>query len=177
MQRRAKGDIAPQTSPEQIGTAGSTGTGVARVPEAATEAPPGPARDGVPGHRPPGARGRWHRGVTTRPEATPLESLEDTELDEPLPDAERLIADAIALAGDDLDSAQLVRRYWRFAPDEELVGLTPQEMLAAARAHRELAEQRVPGELKLRVGETPDGELTTLEIVTDDMPFLVDTVT
>jgi glutamate dehydrogenase len=132
------------------------------------------------------------RGVATGRRARALEPAEqpnsqtavqvitesdDTELDEPLPDAERLIADAVASAGDDLDAARLVRRYWRFAPDEELVGLSPAQMLLDAQAHRELAEQRVPGELKLRVGETAGGELTTLEIVTDDMPFLVDTVT
>jgi glutamate dehydrogenase len=105
------------------------------------------------------------------------EESEDTELDEPLPDAERLVAEAVALAGDDLDSARLVRRYWRFAPDEDLVGLTPAGMLADARAHRHLAEQRVPGELKLRVEDSADGDLTVVEIVTDDMPFLVDTVT
>ncbi|MBO0871236.1 MAG: NAD-glutamate dehydrogenase, partial [Micromonosporaceae bacterium] len=102
---------------------------------------------------------------------------EDIELDEPLPDAERLIAEAVALAGPDLDSAHLVRRYWRFAPDEELVGLTPDRMLSDARQHRELAGQRLPGQLRLRVADTPDGELTAVEIVTDDMPFLVDTVT
>src|SRR6266536_2973665 len=101
---------------------------------------------------------------------------EDSEL-EPLPDAERLVAEAVRLAGDDLDLARLVSRYWRFAPDEELIGLTPREMIADARAHRELAAQRVPGELRLRVGDTGTGELTKLEIVTDDMPFLVDTVT
>ena len=101
---------------------------------------------------------------------------EDGELDEPLPDAESLVAEAVRLAGDDLDAARLIRRYWRFAPDEELVGLTAHEMVTDAKAHRELAAQRVPGELKLRVGDTATGELTKLEIVTDDMPFLVDTV-
>jgi glutamate dehydrogenase len=105
------------------------------------------------------------------------EDGEDTELNQPLPDAERLVTEATALAGEDLDAARLVRRYWRFAPDEELDGLTPAEMLADARAHRELAAQRVPGELKLRVSDSADQELTVLEIVTDDMPFLVDTVT
>jgi glutamate dehydrogenase len=94
-----------------------------------------------------------------------------------MPDAERLVAEAVRLAGEDLDTARLVSRYWRFAPDEELVGLTPAEMVADARAHRELARQRVPGELKLRIADTATGELTKLEIVTDDMPFLVDTVT
>ncbi|MEU4665995.1 NAD-glutamate dehydrogenase, partial [Micromonospora chalcea] len=75
-------------------------------------------------------------------------------------------------------AATLVDRFWRFAPDEELIGFTAEEMLEAARAHRDLAQQRVPGELKLRIHE-PDAEQhhTVVEIVTDDMPFLVDSVT
>ncbi|SCE83012.1 glutamate dehydrogenase [Micromonospora viridifaciens] len=103
---------------------------------------------------------------------------EDVELDEPVPNAERLVAQAVALAGDDQDAATLVSRFWRFAPDEELIGFTAEEMLDAARAHRDLAQQRVPGELKLRIHE-PDAEQhhTVIEIVTDDMPFLVDSVT
>ncbi|MDX5461299.1 NAD-glutamate dehydrogenase [Micromonospora tulbaghiae] len=102
----------------------------------------------------------------------------DAELDDPVPDAERLVAQAVALAGDDHDVATLVDRFWRFAPDEELIGFTAEEMLEAARAHRDLAQQRVPGELKLRIHE-PDAEQhhTVVEIVTDDMPFLVDSVT
>src|SRR4030095_8133670 len=40
----------------------------------------------------------------------------------------------------------------------------------------ELAAQRLPGELKLLVGESPDRSHTALEIVTDDMPFLVDSI-
>ncbi|MDO3702186.1 NAD-glutamate dehydrogenase [Micromonospora sp. C28SCA-DRY-2] len=104
--------------------------------------------------------------------------VEDTELDEPVPNAERLVAQAVALAGDDHDAATLVSRFWRFAPDEELIGFTAEEMLAAAQAHRDLARQRVPGELKLRIHE-PDADQhhTVIEIVTDDMPFLVDSVT
>ncbi|HEY0698537.1 MAG TPA: NAD-glutamate dehydrogenase, partial [Micromonospora sp.] len=111
------------------------------------------------------------------PEAL-ADDIDDAELDEPVPNAERLVAHAVALAGDDHDAANLVGRYWRFAPDEELVGFTAEEMLAAARAHRELAQQRVPGELKLRIHEpAPDQQHTVIEIVTDDMPFLVDSVT
>ncbi|MFI5836352.1 NAD-glutamate dehydrogenase [Micromonospora sp. NPDC051300] len=106
------------------------------------------------------------------------DDVEDAELDEPVPNAERLVAQAVALAGDDHDAATLVDRFWRFAPDEELIGFTAEEMLEAARAHRDLAQQRVPGELKLRIHE-PDAEQhhTVVEIVTDDMPFLVDSVT
>ncbi|WDZ84983.1 NAD-glutamate dehydrogenase [Micromonospora cathayae] len=106
------------------------------------------------------------------------DDVEDAELDEPVPNAERLVAQAVVLAGDDHGAATLVDRFWRFAPDEELIGFTAEEMLEAARAHRELAQQRVPGELKLRIHE-PDAEQhhTVVEIVTDDMPFLVDSVT
>ncbi|MFG1890235.1 NAD-glutamate dehydrogenase [Micromonospora sp. NPDC049051] len=106
------------------------------------------------------------------------DDVEDNELDEPVPNVERLVAQAVALAGDDHDAATLVGRFWRFAPDEELIGFTAEEMLEAARAHRDLAQQRVPGELKLRIHE-PDADQhhTVIEIVTDDMPFLVDSVT
>ncbi|MBO4208853.1 NAD-glutamate dehydrogenase [Micromonospora echinofusca] len=138
-----------------------------------------------------GVGSRLHSGVTGVSGASldtlydlglPPEALaddaEDAELDEPVPNAERLVAQAVALAGDDHDAATLVDRFWRFAPDEELIGFTAEEMLSAARAHRDLAQQRVPGELKLRIHE-PDAEQqhTVVEIVTDDMPFLVDSVT
>ncbi|MEV4760506.1 NAD-glutamate dehydrogenase [Micromonospora sp. NPDC049559] len=111
------------------------------------------------------------------PEAL-ADDVEDADLDEPVPNAERLVAQAVALAGDDHDAATLVDRFWRFAPDEELIGFTAEEMLAAAREHRDLAKQRVPGELKLRIHEPePEQQHTVIEIVTDDMPFLVDSVT
>ncbi|MGW0431085.1 NAD-glutamate dehydrogenase [Micromonospora sp. NPDC003197] len=114
--------------------------------------------------------------------ALPSEALgddvDDSDLDEPVPNVERLVAQAVALAGDDHDAATLVDRFWRFAPDEELIGFTAEEMLAAARDHRDLAQQRVPGELKLRIHEpAPDQQHTVVEIVIDDMPFLVDSVT
>jgi glutamate dehydrogenase len=101
----------------------------------------------------------------------------DGDLEEPLPNAERLVAEAVALAGDDHTTAALVDRFWRFAPDEELVGFTPEEMYEAALAHRELAAVRLPGQLQLAISP-PDKEepRTVLQIVTDDMPFLVDSV-
>jgi glutamate dehydrogenase len=93
------------------------------------------------------------------------------------PSAERLVAQAVALAGDDRETAGLVDRYWRFAPDEELVGWTPAELLAAAASQLELARQRLPGELKLRVSDPGYEHRTVIEIVVDDMPFLVDSLT
>jgi glutamate dehydrogenase len=114
----------------------------------------------------------------TLPDLPSVDEVEDVEIDEPVPSTERLVAQAVTLAGDDQDAAVLVDRFWRFAPDEELIGYTAGEMLAAARSHRELAEQRVPGELKLRISEPGAADdHTVIEIVTDDMPFLVDSVT
>ncbi len=100
------------------------------------------------------------------------------EVEEAVPNGERLVAEAVTLGAQDDDDelAKLVARYWRLVPDEELIGCTPQAMLEATRAHRELARQRLAGEMKLRIGTTVTGG-TALEIVTDDMPFLVDSVT
>src|SRR5919112_582051 len=102
----------------------------------------------------------------------------DGELDEPLPNAARLVAEAVALAGDDHGTATLVDRFWRFAPDEELVGFTPEEMYAAVLSHRDLAANRLPGQLQLDISAPrADEPHTVVSIVTDDMPFLVDSVT
>ncbi|MEV6344884.1 NAD-glutamate dehydrogenase [Actinoplanes sp. NPDC051851] len=131
--------------------------------EAATDSDQTVPEDLVPG---PGLALTGHLGASI-----------DGELDEPLPNAERLVAQAVERAGEDHTTASLVDRFWRFAPDEELVGYTPDEMFAAAVEHRELARNRLPGELKLAVTEPrgPQGH-TVLQIVTDDMPFLVDSV-
>jgi glutamate dehydrogenase len=107
--------------------------------------------------------------------------LEDAELNQPLPNAERLIAEAVTLAtakSDDSELPRLVAQYWRLVSDEELAGRAPADLVAATASHRELAAQRLPGELCIRVSG-PDANLdhTAIEIVTDDMPFLVDSVT
>ena len=104
---------------------------------------------------------------------------EDVEDDQPTPNLERLVADAMYMAaatgGAGPELANLVNRYWRLVPDEDLAGRTAPQMLAATRAHLELARQRLPGELRIAVEQTADR--TALQIVTDDMPFLVDSVT
>ncbi|GAA2521844.1 NAD-glutamate dehydrogenase [Pilimelia columellifera] len=93
------------------------------------------------------------------------------------PTAQDQIAAAVALAADDTERA-LVEHYWRFAPDEDLVGRPPASLLAAVRDHRDLAAQRVPGELKLELTPPTDSsQPAAVEIVTDDMPFLVDSLT
>ena len=119
-------------------------------------------------------------GKSSRPSNLDEAVVEDTELDQPLPNAERLVAEAVTLCTaqtDDEELIKLVAQYWRLVPDEDLVGRTPEEMVAATESHRDLARQRLPGELKLRVTRGAPGKHTALEIVTDDMPFLVDSVT
>jgi glutamate dehydrogenase len=82
---------------------------------------------------------------------------------------------AAAAGGAGPDLADLVNRFWRLIPDEDLVGRTSTEMLAAVSPTWISAGQRLPGEVKLAVERTP--ERTAILVVTDDMPFLVDSVT
>ncbi len=127
------------------------------------------------------ATGRRNTDHTTSDDSPPGpaqsdSSPEDSDFNAPVPDAARMAADAVALAGDDASLAALIRHYWRYAPDEELTGLTPTAMVDTARSHRELAAARLPGELKLDIADSGDGDATVIAIVTDDMPFLVDSV-
>ena len=115
---------------------------------------------------------------------------EDAELNPRVPNLERLVADAMALAvtpgrrsaadpaalrGPAL--ADLINRYWRHVPDEDLVGHTAMSMLDATREHARLAAHRRPGETRIAVEADADATQTIIEIVTDDIPFLVDSVT
>src|SRR2546429_5617987 len=90
---------------------------------ASPEVPPGPADWAALGGPPvPGA------------DASVAEP-EDSDLHEPMPDAERLVADAVRLAGDDLDTARLVGRYWRFSPPTGPGAVCPPADGAGAPAH------------------------------------------
>jgi hypothetical protein len=76
-----------------------------------------------------------------------------------------------------------VRQYYQWVPAEDLADRNPLDLYGAAVAHWNLAQQRAPGEAKVRV-YNPDFEQhgwqsphTLIEIVSDDMPFIVDSVT
>jgi glutamate dehydrogenase len=78
-----------------------------------------------------------------------------------------------SLAASDPDLAALTALYERHAPDlSGPLGGNGGELQIAARAHLALAEHRAAGEPVVRVENAPDGGLV-VEIVTDDMPFLV----
>ncbi|HEV7536379.1 MAG TPA: NAD-glutamate dehydrogenase, partial [Acidimicrobiia bacterium] len=76
----------------------------------------------------------------------------------------------------------LLRGYWERVPAEDLVGRDPVDLAGAALAHLHLAERRPAGAARVRV-YTPSfddhGWASThsvVEIVVDDMPFLLDSV-
>jgi glutamate dehydrogenase len=78
----------------------------------------------------------------------------------------------------DAELAPLCELYYRHTPPEDLAAIEPAQLAAAVRSHRELAERRTQGRpaIRLRDTEHGGGHCTIVEIVTDDMPFLVESV-
>ena len=75
------------------------------------------------------------------------------------------------------------RQYYRWVTPDDLVTRDPLDIYGAALAHWRLAGLRTPGTAKVNV-YTPQFDThgwqsahSVVEIVTDDMPFLVDSVT
>ena len=78
---------------------------------------------------------------------------------------------------------EFVRQYYRRVPPEVLAQLDPLDVYGAGLAHWSFARQRNPGTAKVRVFN-PEFEQhgwrsshTVVELVSDDMPFLVDSTT
>jgi glutamate dehydrogenase len=75
---------------------------------------------------------------------------------------------------------EFARQYFAWIPREDLDGRSPIDLYGAAMSHFGFAYQRSPGEAKVRVYNPQFEEHgwqsthTALEVVTDDMPFLVD---
>ncbi|WP_031525287.1 NAD-glutamate dehydrogenase [Streptomyces sp. NRRL F-5123] len=90
------------------------------------------------------------------------------------------------LPGQGLDAEALsafLQRYYLHSAPEDLVDRDPDDIFGAALSHYRLAEVRPQGTANVRV-HTPTVEEngwqcshTVVEVVTDDMPFLVDSVT
>ncbi len=72
--------------------------------------------------------------------------------------------------------APLVALYFGHTPVEYLAEEPSEELLDAVRSHRELAARRRPGEPLIRLQDGPRPRTDVVEIVTDDMPFLVESV-
>ncbi|HVV20473.1 MAG TPA: NAD-glutamate dehydrogenase domain-containing protein, partial [Pseudonocardiaceae bacterium] len=82
----------------------------------------------------------------------------------------------------DPEYADLVRLYYRYLPPEEVMDDVPEQLLGAVRSNFRLARQRIAGRPAVRVINPTLGEdgwdcpTTVVQVVTDDMPYLVDSV-
>jgi glutamate dehydrogenase len=78
---------------------------------------------------------------------------------------------------------EFVRQYYHWVPAKDLADRQPEDLAGAIVSHWRVAREREPGELKVSVynpDRTADGwqsPYTAIEVVSDDMPFLVDSVT
>jgi glutamate dehydrogenase len=88
------------------------------------------------------------------------------------------------LSDDDADRAEaFVRQYYRWVAPDDLAERNPLDVYGLALAHYNLARQRPPGATKVRVYNPQfeehgwESTHTAVEVVTDDMPFLTDSVT
>ncbi|HEY1134558.1 MAG TPA: NAD-glutamate dehydrogenase domain-containing protein, partial [Nocardioides sp.] len=89
-----------------------------------------------------------------------------------------------ALGVDPEDVDGLMTAYFRHVAPEDILDRAPSDLYGAFASHRRLAQTRAAGEAVVRVatpavaenGWTAGGH-TVVEVVTDDMPFLVDSVT
>ncbi|HEX3831529.1 MAG TPA: NAD-glutamate dehydrogenase [Solirubrobacteraceae bacterium] len=78
---------------------------------------------------------------------------------------------------------EFVRQYYHWVPAKDLADRRPVDLAGAIVSHWRLARQREPGEVKVSVynpDRAADGwqsPYTAIEVVSDDMPFLVDSVT
>ncbi|WP_426566046.1 NAD-glutamate dehydrogenase [Angustibacter sp. McL0619] len=96
----------------------------------------------------------------------------------------QVLEKAAALADRSHQDATLayLSRYYRHVADDDLLARRPEDLLGAAASHRELARNRPVGTANVRVFTPTVDEHgwasghTVVEIVTDDMPFLVDSV-
>ncbi len=95
----------------------------------------------------------------------------------------------LALSASRLDAARhkvvegLAREYFRRLDAQDLAERTPEDLLGALLSHLQLAETREPGRAKVRIFSPTAGEdgwwsrHSVIQIVNDDMPFLVDSTT
>jgi len=81
------------------------------------------------------------------------------------------------------DLHAFLRRYYWQAPVEDVLARSPRELADVALAHYELAQNRAQGTAVVRAGSLSDdgdqalGTRTVVQVVSADMPFLVDSVT
>ncbi|MBA2769588.1 MAG: NAD-glutamate dehydrogenase [Sporichthyaceae bacterium] len=79
--------------------------------------------------------------------------------------------------GSAAELGSFLRRYYRHVPPEDVVSRSPDDVLAIALSHADVAAHRPQGTASIRVS-TPEAQgHSIVQVVCDDMPFLVDSVT
>src|SRR3954470_20167825 len=84
--------------------------------------------------------------------------------------------DALAAAGDGADLGEFARRYYAGVDDADLADRSVDDLANTALNHWRLGRVRHAGEAIVAVRAPAHGH-TVVDIVNDDMPFLVDSVT
>jgi glutamate dehydrogenase len=93
------------------------------------------------------------------------------------------LATSFVSAGEAPGIDEFIRRYYAEVALDDLESRRVEDLAGAARAHWRLASRRETGAVVVRVGNPAAGTdgwqspHTVVEIITDDMPFLVDSVT
>jgi glutamate dehydrogenase len=91
-----------------------------------------------------------------------------------MPAADDVKRDAVATSGDGL--ARFAAQLYAHVAPADLAGRTPEGLLAEARSLWALAARRTPRTVNLRLIDAPGPARTAIEIVNDDMPFLLDSL-
>ena len=106
-----------------------------------------------------------------------------SKLDAAKEDLLRQAAESCATPAEHGPVLEYLRLYYRQVAPEDLVGLAPDDVCGPALAHRWFGEVRRGGEAKVRVF-TPtvaddgwDPGRTVVQVVSDDMPYLIDSLT
>ena len=82
----------------------------------------------------------------------------------------------------DPEYADLVRLYYRYVPPEDVIDDVPEQLVGAVRSNFQLARQRIAARPAVTVINPTAGQdgwdcdTTVVQVVTDDMPYLVDSV-
>ncbi|MBL8710408.1 MAG: NAD-glutamate dehydrogenase [Rhodospirillaceae bacterium] len=101
----------------------------------------------------------------------------------------QLIDEVVRFVGDRIERKRaplieaFIRQFYAHVPQDDIAGEAPEDLFCAALSLANFSAQRLPGQTKVRVFNARVDEHgwrsphTVVEIVNDDMPFLVDSVT
>ena len=71
----------------------------------------------------------------------------------------------------------IATRFFRHVSDEDLAGVSPAQLVAQVQTMLDLGEVRAPGTPAVEFADPADLPTSHVAVITDDMPFLVDSVT